>query len=102
MENLHLLCRYVVSEYPCISSANVEFEAFNLAFIPIIYFFYPETQNLTLEQIDKLFSGDKVMLHWHPSMDSEEIPSGGLRATYEKGEAAQHKEEVPVKEKDSL
>lgn len=41
---------------------------FNFCFIPLIYFFYPETQNLTLEQIDKLFTGDKVLLHWRDSM----------------------------------
>lgn len=41
---------------------------FNAAFLPLIYFLYPETQNLTLEQIDKLFTGEKVKLHWSPSM----------------------------------
>lgn len=41
---------------------------FNLVFIPFIYLFYPETRNLTLEQIDRLFTGEKVLLHWHPSM----------------------------------
>lgn len=34
----------------------------NLLFIPIIYFFYPETSNLRLEDIDLIFSrgGDPV------------------------------------------
>lgn len=41
---------------------------FNFCFIPLIYFFYPETQNLTLEQVDKLFTGDKILLHWKDSM----------------------------------
>ena len=36
--------------------------------MPLIYFFYPETRNLSLEQIDKLFTGGKMMLHWTPSM----------------------------------
>lgn len=40
----------------------------NLLFLPLIYFFYPETRNLSLEQVDKLFTGGKVMLHWTPSM----------------------------------
>lgn len=48
----------------------VYFCVFNFCFLPLIYFFYPETRNLSLEQIDKLFSGDKVMLHWTPSMGS--------------------------------
>ena len=41
---------------------------FNFCFLPLIYFFYPETRNLTLEQVDLLFTGEKVQLHWHPSM----------------------------------
>ncbi|OGM46514.1 sugar transporter [Aspergillus bombycis] len=46
----------------------IYFAVFNFCFIPLIYFFYPETRNLTLEQIDHLFTGEKVKLHWHPSM----------------------------------
>lgn len=46
----------------------VYFAIFNACFIPLIWFFYPETRNLSLEQIDLLFTGDKVILHWHPSM----------------------------------
>ncbi|PYH93646.1 sugar transporter [Aspergillus ellipticus CBS 707.79] len=33
------------------------FVCFNLAFVPLIYFYYPETANLTLEEIDSLFMG---------------------------------------------
>ncbi len=29
--------------------------SFNLAFIPIIYCFFPETANLTLEEVDRMF-----------------------------------------------
>jgi sugar porter (SP) family MFS transporter len=46
----------------------IYFAIFNACFIPIIWFFYPETRNLSLEQIDLLFTGEKVLLHWHPSM----------------------------------
>ncbi|KAF2019169.1 MFS transporter [Aaosphaeria arxii CBS 175.79] len=46
----------------------VYFAIFNACFLPLIYFFYPEVRNLSLEQIDKLFTGDKVLLHWHDSM----------------------------------
>ncbi|KAH8679520.1 general substrate transporter [Tricladium varicosporioides] len=46
----------------------IYFAVFNAFFIPLIYFFYPETKNLSLEQIDKLFTGDKIMLHWKTSM----------------------------------
>lgn len=41
---------------------------FNFCFLPLIFFFYPETRNLTLEQIDRLFTGEKVQLHWDSSM----------------------------------
>lgn len=61
---------------------------FNFCFLPLIYFFYPETQNLTLEQIDKLFTGDKVMLHWTPSMgeigDVGEVKGGVVEQHLEK------------------
>lgn len=42
----------------------------NFAFIPLIYFFYPETANLTLEEVDYLFikDGNKgVKQIWHRS-----------------------------------
>ncbi|KAI3000832.1 transcriptional regulator family: Fungal Specific TF [Aspergillus niger] len=46
----------------------IYFAVFNFFFLPLIYFFYPETRNLTLEQVDRLFTGEKVQLHWHASM----------------------------------
>ncbi|KAJ9634208.1 hypothetical protein H2199_009092 [Coniosporium tulheliwenetii] len=46
----------------------IYFAIFNAAFLPLVWFFYPETQNLSLEQVDKLFVGEKVLLHWKPSM----------------------------------
>lgn len=42
----------------------------NFAFIPLIYFFYPETANLTLEEVDYLFvkEGHKGFKQlWHRS-----------------------------------
>ncbi|KAH9911642.1 general substrate transporter, partial [Amylocystis lapponica] len=44
------------------SRTYVIFGVFNVVFIPIVYFFYPETKGKTLEQIDLLFSGPKVLL----------------------------------------
>ena len=64
----------------------VYFCVFNFCFLPMIYFGYPETRLLSLEQIDKLFTGEKVRLHWHPSMgipgeatqnSKEHLESGG-------------------------
>lgn len=44
------------------------FGVFNAFFLPLIYFYYPETRGLSLEHIDKLFTGEKVALHWKSSM----------------------------------
>ncbi|KXS97755.1 hypothetical protein AC578_3201 [Pseudocercospora eumusae] len=41
----------------------IYFAIFNACFLPLIYFFYPETRNLSLEQIDRLFTGPKVVMH---------------------------------------
>jgi hypothetical protein len=65
---------FLVVEITPVSIANIQwrtyiyFSVFNFCFIPLIYFLSPETRNLSLEQIDKLFTGDKVMLHWTSSM----------------------------------
>lgn len=68
----------------------VYFAVFNFCFLPLIYFFYPETRNLSLEDIDKLFTGDKILLHWKPSMDESE-GTGPLPAVEKKqhGESQQ-------------
>lgn len=68
---------FLVVEITPVSITNIQwrtyiyFGVFNFCFLPLIYF-YPETRNLTLEQIDKLFTGDRVKMHWDPSMGSVE------------------------------
>lgn len=65
---------FLVVEITPVSISNIGyrtyiyFAIFNFCFLPIIFFFYPETRNLTLEQIDRLFTGEKVRLHWEASM----------------------------------
>ncbi|KAF9890846.1 hypothetical protein FE257_005417 [Aspergillus nanangensis] len=65
---------FLVVEITPVSIDNIDyltyvyFAVFNFCFLPLIYFFYPEPRNLTLEQVDLLFTGEKVQLHWHPSM----------------------------------
>lgn len=78
----------------------VYFCIFNACFVPLIYFFYPETRLLSLEQIDKLFTGSKVLLHWDHSMgvpgEASEKSSGsetGMVVHDEKSEAEIHMRE---------
>ena len=65
---------FLVVEITPISIGHIQwrtyiyFAVFNIAFLPLIWFFYPETRNLSLEQIDLLFTGEKVIMHWRPSM----------------------------------
>ena len=35
------------------------YAVFNISFVPMVYFLYPETRGLTLEQIDHIFAGHK-------------------------------------------
>ncbi|KAJ5437888.1 uncharacterized protein N7458_008886 [Penicillium daleae] len=68
------ICTFLVVEITPVSISNIGyrtyiyFAIFNFCFLPLIYLFYPEARNLTLEQIDHLFTGEKVKLYWHPSM----------------------------------
>lgn len=44
---------------------HLVFAAFNLLFLPVVYFLYPETSNRTLEDIDEYFdkdSGHKLII----------------------------------------
>jgi hypothetical protein len=77
--------------------ADIVALVFNAFFIPLIYFFYPETQNLSLEQIDKLFTGDKVLLHWKASMDTTELSHDSLAGTFAEKTDVKH-----IDEKESL
>ena len=69
---------------------------FNALFLPLIYFFYPETQNLSLEQIDKLFTGDKVLLHWKPSMNTSEDSQDNLANTFAEKLEVKHDEKASL------
>ncbi|KAL3465019.1 hypothetical protein BJX64DRAFT_297776 [Aspergillus heterothallicus] len=65
---------FLVVEITPVSISNIGyrtyiyFAVFNFCFLPVIYFLYPETRNLTLEQIDLLFTGAKVRLHWDAAL----------------------------------
>ena len=53
----------------------VYFAIFNAAFVPMVYFFYPETKGLSLEMIDRLFTGEKVQMHCKAYMNDGESSS---------------------------
>jgi hypothetical protein len=68
------------------------YKVFNFCFLPIIYFLYPETRNLTLEQIDLLFTGEKVRLHWDSSLGVAGDTEHRLREKDVEGREVQHVE----------
>ncbi|KAI9730689.1 MAG: hypothetical protein M1834_005657 [Cirrosporium novae-zelandiae] len=86
---------FLVVEITPVSIGNIQwrtyiyFSIFNACFIPLIYFFYPETKNLSLEQVDKLFTGERMALHWHPSMGHvgsiDGLETGEVAGSVEKG-----------------
>ena len=83
---------FLIAEITPISITNIGYKSYiifgliNMAFVPIVYFLYPEvsparlcelnrweadtkdlqTKGKTLEQIDLLFSGEKVLIHLSP------------------------------------
>ncbi|KAF3036721.1 hypothetical protein E8E12_007498 [Didymella heteroderae] len=72
----------------------VYFGVFNAFFLPLIYFYYPETRGLSLEHIDKLFTGGKVELHWKASMgdggDGGNVGDASKEANTQMIETAKH------------
>ena len=75
----------------------IYFSIFNFCFIPMIYFGYPETRLLSLEQIDKLFTGPKMMLHWDRSMG---VPGELAHRAVKEGEAGDIEHEETSLEQD--
>lgn len=60
--------------------AYLIFMATNLAFVPLVYFCYPETANLTLEEIDFLFiKPDESSVKISKRLFKERKQQGGRR-----------------------
>lgn len=72
----------------------VYFCIFNFFFLPLIYFFYPETRNLSLEDIDTLFTGEKILLHARPGIGMTSESKSGDEAVYDKDEHTVQLEKV--------
>lgn len=72
----------------------------NLAFVPTVYFFYPETSNISLEGIDQIFL-DKNRKPWHKAYVEDRLPGDSAsEEETEKGSGgdgvARHQETVTV------
>lgn len=49
----------------------------NFAFVPLVYFCYPETANLTLEEIDYIFADEnKSSVKWSLEMRKQRLAQG--------------------------
>ncbi|KAF2645233.1 MFS1 putative major facilitator superfamily transporter [Massarina eburnea CBS 473.64] len=51
------LCRILIS--PSLTLYSIVYTVLNATFVPIVYFFYPETAGRSLEEIDAIFTGSK-------------------------------------------
>ncbi|KAL4810027.1 hypothetical protein BDV18DRAFT_150427 [Aspergillus unguis] len=81
------------------------FMCLNLSFLPILYFFYPETANLSLEEIDSLFmvkgraNSDTAHHHRHSLNHSHQSPDCQLPGTTETKTAAKSETQTVTWEK---
>ncbi|KXT15256.1 hypothetical protein AC579_4849 [Pseudocercospora musae] len=66
----------------------IYFAIFNALFLPLIYLFYPETRNLSLEQIDRLFTGPKVVMHIRDAVGGADEVVFGKAAMQQDGKGA--------------
>jgi len=68
--------------------AYLIFMVTNLAFVPLVYFCYPETSNLTLEEVDHLFTSEHSQGSWKKGFKGLEDlakvrPSEPVRKSFE-------------------
>jgi hypothetical protein len=74
----------------------------NFAFVPLVYFFYPETANLTLEEVDYLFvkEGHKgIKQMWHRSAPvlislKEDVGQGAAEMGLTEDDASKNGEKI--------
>jgi hypothetical protein len=77
----------------------------NLAFVPLVYFCYPETSNLTLEEVDHLFTAGgshgikKITTPSAPVQESLKAPDDDEKMAGMNGRQVEHVE-MPEEIKD--
>ncbi|GKT71845.1 sugar transporter stl1 [Colletotrichum tofieldiae] len=59
--------------YPIGWKTYIIFAVLNATWVPIIYFFFPETKGLELEDVDRLFSGEEVFNTRRDSDEKHEV-----------------------------
>lgn len=77
--------------------AYLIFMVTNISFVPLVYFCYPETSNLTLEEVDYLFVKDGQSGLKKFTRRSEPVQAS-IKDDVEKGAAAMHLEHSGVNE----
>lgn len=61
----------------------------NFLFVPLVYFCYPETANLTLEEIDYIFADEnKSTVKWSLEMRKEKLRSNRKKSFVDVGGVA--------------
>ncbi|OGE49952.1 hypothetical protein PENARI_c019G08736 [Penicillium arizonense] len=83
------------------------FVVLNISFIPLVYFCYPETKGITLEQIDRIFVGKgtglgaltqgvKESLHLKRDIDQHELNSDEESGIKDDGDNDAHGEHIEI------
>lgn len=96
------ICNYLVVQITPPAIANIGwrtyiiFAVLNTVWVPVIYFFFPETKGLELEDVDRLFSGDDEVVARVMGGDGE--GEGRRMSVQDVKEIALHSEKADARE----
>ena len=57
------------------------FAVLNATWVPIIFFFFPETKGMQLEDVDRLFAGDALLAEQYEDKSPGENAAEDMRAS---------------------